>query len=55
MTLSDLAKYSMTRSIARLLCDSRATCFYQNKNIIHINSEFVKETEKVFITSDDTL
>jgi len=26
MTLSDLAKYSMTRSIARPLCDSRATC-----------------------------
>jgi len=27
MTLSDLAKYSMTRSIARPLCDSRATCY----------------------------
>jgi len=26
MTLSDLAKYSMTRSIARPLRDSRATC-----------------------------
>jgi len=26
MTLSDLAKYSMTRSIARPLCDGRATC-----------------------------
>jgi len=25
-SLSDLAKYSMTRSIARPLCDSRATC-----------------------------
>jgi len=26
MTLSDLAKYSMTRSISRPLCDSWATC-----------------------------
>jgi len=26
MTLSDLAKYSMTRSVARSLCDSRASC-----------------------------
>jgi len=26
MALSDLAKYSLTRSIARPLCDSRATC-----------------------------
>jgi len=26
VTLSDLAKYSMTRSIARPLCDSRAIC-----------------------------
>jgi len=26
MTLSDLAKYSMTLTIARLLCDSSATC-----------------------------
>jgi len=26
MTLNDLAKYSMTRSIARRLCDSWATC-----------------------------
>jgi len=26
MTLSDLAKYSVIRSIARPLCDSRATC-----------------------------
>jgi len=26
MTLSDLAKFAMTRSIARPLCDSRATC-----------------------------
>jgi len=28
MILSDLAKYSMTPSIARPLCDSRATCFF---------------------------
>jgi len=27
VTLSDLAKYSMTRSIARSLCDSWASCF----------------------------
>jgi len=26
--LSDLAKYSMTRSVARSLCDSRASCFF---------------------------
>jgi len=26
VTLSDLAKYAMTRSIARPLCDSWATC-----------------------------
>jgi len=26
VTLSDLAKYSMTRSIARPLCDSWASC-----------------------------
>jgi len=25
--LSDLAKYSMARSIARPLCDSKATCY----------------------------
>jgi len=24
--LSDLAKYSMTRNVARSLCDSRASC-----------------------------
>jgi len=28
MTLSDLAKYSMTRSIARSLSDNRASCYY---------------------------
>jgi len=27
LTLSDLAKHSMTRSIAQLLCDSWASCF----------------------------
>jgi len=27
MILSDLAKYSMTRSVARSLCDSWATCY----------------------------
>jgi len=27
MTLSDLAKYSMTRSVARSLCDSWASWF----------------------------
>jgi len=27
MTLSDLAKYSMTRSVARSLCDSWAACY----------------------------
>jgi len=27
MTLSDLAKHSVTRSIARPLCDSRAYCY----------------------------
>jgi len=26
LTLSDLAKYSMTRSVARSLCDSWASC-----------------------------
>jgi len=26
MTLSDLVKYSMTRSIARSICDSWASC-----------------------------
>jgi len=26
MTLSDFAKYSMTRSVARSLCDSWACC-----------------------------
>ena len=28
VTLSDITKYSMTRSIARPLCDSRPTCSY---------------------------
>ena len=28
MTLSDLAKYSMTRSVARSLCDSWASCIW---------------------------
>jgi len=32
MTLSDLAKYSMKRSIARPLCDSRATCYDTRRN-----------------------
>jgi len=27
VTLSDLAKYSMTQSIARPLCDSRTSCY----------------------------
>jgi len=27
MTFSDLAKYSMTRSVAQSLCDSWASCF----------------------------
>jgi len=27
VTLSDLAKYSMTRSVARSLCDSWASCW----------------------------
>jgi len=26
ITLSDLAKYSMTRNVAQSLCDSRASC-----------------------------
>jgi len=30
MTLSDLAKYSMTRSDARPLCDSWASCIHNN-------------------------
>jgi len=33
VTLSDLAKYSMTRSVARSLCDSWASCF-----ILHTHS-----------------
>jgi len=28
MTLNDLAKFSMTRSVARSLCDNWASCFY---------------------------
>jgi len=32
MTLSDLAKYSMTRSIARSLCDSRASCYVSDRD-----------------------
>jgi len=32
MTLSDLAKYLMTRSIARPLCDSRATCIIKSQH-----------------------
>jgi len=30
MTLSDLAKYSMTRSVARSVCDSWTTCWCNN-------------------------
>jgi len=33
MTSSDLAKYSMTRSIARSLCDSWASCCYKCNSI----------------------
>jgi len=33
MTLSDLAKYSMTQSIAQPLCDSRATYSKRHGNI----------------------
>jgi len=29
MTLSDLAKYSMTQSVARSLCESWASCYIQ--------------------------
>jgi len=29
MILSDLAKYSMTRSVVRSLCDSWASCYTQ--------------------------
>jgi len=31
MILSDLAKYSMTQSIARPLCDSAASCFISTR------------------------
>jgi len=34
MTLNELAKYSMTRSIARLLCDSRAFCWTLQCNCV---------------------
>ena len=30
MSLSDLAKYSITRSVARSICDSWASCLYYN-------------------------
>jgi len=32
VTLSDLAKYSMTRNVARSLCDSWATCLPSIRN-----------------------
>jgi len=31
MTLTDLAKQSMTRSVARSLCDSGASCCLQQR------------------------
>jgi len=36
--LSYLAKYSMTRSVARSLCDSWAACMVCLKNIAYIRS-----------------
>jgi len=33
MTLSNLAKYVMTRSIARPLCNSRATCWDTDRQV----------------------
>jgi len=33
MTLSDLAKYSMTQSVARSLCDSWASCYFLNISV----------------------
>jgi len=39
VTLSDLAKYSMTRSVARSICVSWASCLYSTRNKI---SEFYK-------------
>jgi len=34
VTLSDLAKYSMTRSVARSFCDSWVSCFKLHKKIV---------------------
>jgi len=34
VSLSDLAKYSMTQSVARSLCDSWASCYISNRIIL---------------------
>jgi len=36
VTLGELAKYSMTRSVARSLCYSWASCFQYRANIMAI-------------------
>jgi len=38
MTLSDSAKYSMTRSVARSFCDSWTSCFLFRWNNVEWNS-----------------
>ena len=41
MTLSDLPKYSMTRSVAQSLCESWASCMHHRVELFHILS-FIK-------------
>jgi len=42
MILSDLAKYSMTRSVARSLCDSWASCFHNPPRCLSHTSSYCR-------------
>jgi len=48
VTLSDLAKYSMTRSVARSLCDSWVSCFNGVTNWTELNFSVDSEPLRYF-------
>ena len=50
VTLSDLAKYSMTRNVERFLCEAEllvaSMALYCNVVLLHANSDFITLTGK---------
>jgi len=51
MTLSDLAQYSVTRNIARSLCDSWASCVRNasRKTLPRIFAEYVRRNNSNYV------